>query len=70
LPPNKKENEKMKKTTYISKMSQAEQSEIMFDVARKLPIMSKAETELALRNAMDSRLCDLADLIDISKYLK
>ncbi|EFU43871.1 hypothetical protein PVOR_01630 [Paenibacillus vortex V453] len=59
------------KTIYIAQLPQPIQEAIMTDVRSALMDidLTVAEQEIALQDAMDSRLCDLSDTIDIEKYL-
>lgn len=60
------------KTSYIAQLPQSIQDAIKSDVRLALldTDLSAEEQEIALKDAMDSRLCDLSDTIDIEKYLQ
>jgi len=60
------------KTTFIAQLPQYIQEAIQSDVRAALlnTDLSVEEQETALQDAMDSRLCDLSDTIDIEKYLR
>jgi hypothetical protein len=51
------------KTTYINQLQQATQEEI------KKELQSLNLDTQDIENALNSRLCDLEDTIDINKYL-
>jgi hypothetical protein len=53
----------MKKTTFICAMSEDTQNEIIAD------LQNNRVSEEDIITALNSRLCDLEDTIDISKYL-
>lgn len=59
------------KTVYIAQLPHFIQSAIKNDI--KLALidinLTAEEKEVALQDAMDSRLCDLEDIIDIKKYI-
>lgn len=59
------------KTIFIAQLPQALQHEIEIDVKTALSDteLTAEEKETALKDAMDSRLCDLSDLIEIGKYI-
>lgn len=61
----------IKKTTYFSQLPQSLQDVIKTDIVRALldTDLTSLEQETALQDAMDSRLCDLSDIIDIEKYI-
>lgn len=59
----------MKKTTWVWLLEETIQNEIKSDVANALMYIENQEERIeAIENAMDSRLCDLENTIDISKY--
>lgn len=59
----------MKTTTWVWLLEETIQNEIKSDVTNALMyIEDQEERNEAIENAMDSRLCDLEDTIDISKY--
>ena len=60
------------KTKYVSQLSKYNQVVIRLDVIEKLEKLGYHKEDLneIVENAMDSRLCDLSDLIDIRPYLK
>ena len=59
------------KTMFIAQLPLAIQEAIKNDVKLALldADLSEEEQTNALKDAMDSRLCDLSDTIDTSKYL-
>lgn len=59
----------MKTTTWIWLLEETIQNKIKSDVTNALMyIKDQEERNEAIENAMDSRLCDLENTIDISKY--
>lgn len=60
----------MKKTMYVSSMCNENQESIKAELRASLEVDYQGEElEEAIENGMNSRLCDLEDTIDISKYL-
>lgn len=60
------------KTMYINQLSEEMQDNIFDDVKATLieqGLSEGIELDEALNDAMNSRLCDLSDTIDIAKYL-
>ncbi|KQN96846.1 hypothetical protein [Paenibacillus sp. Leaf72] len=62
----------LNKATYIYLFPPNVQEAIEKDVRQKLLNngLSNEQQEIALQDAMSSRLCDLSDMIDIDKYLE
>ncbi|BBI30772.1 hypothetical protein [Cohnella abietis] len=59
------------KTAFIAQLSKSVQDAIKTDLRLALidTDLTAEEQETALQDAMDSRLCDLSDTIDISNYI-
>lgn len=59
-------------TNYVSQLNVYEQFLIKKDVIESLKELGYEKDDLKelVENAMDSRLCDLEDLIDINEYLE
>ncbi|EJS16929.1 MULTISPECIES: hypothetical protein [Bacillus cereus group] len=59
------------KTNYISQLSKETQELILNDLKNELAKLglNKEEFLEAIDNAMNSRLCDLEDTINVNKYL-
>ena len=60
------------KTNYISQLSKETQELILNDLKNELAKLglNKEEFLEAIDNAMNSRLCDLEDTINVNKYLE
>lgn len=58
-------------TTYINQLPIQTQEEIKAELITVFTELELSQDELteAIENAMDSRLCDLSDTININKYL-
>lgn len=61
----------MNKTLYVNQLSKNKQEAIRFDINRALTEMNMEYNEHldSLDNALNSRLSDLTDLIDINPYI-
>ena len=59
-------------TKYVSQLNVYNQVLIKMDVIEELEKLGYSNEDLGeiVEDAMDSRLCDLSDLIDITPYLK
>ena len=63
---------KLTKTTYICKLSEQTQNEIKKHILQFLGKegYTKEEQKEIIKNAMNGRLCDIEENIDITKYIK
>lgn len=62
---------KIKKTMFVCQLPSEIQKQITVDLVFKIasPSLNKLEIKALVSEALDSRLCDLTEIIDINKYL-